>query len=374
MRRPTGCFWPTPAQELLLTVALADPPQAAAAWRELRPRLDLDHLERGSFTLLPLVYRALSEAAVHDSLLPRLKGIYRNTWTKGSLLLERARAASEALAAAGVPALLLGGVGSAVRYYGDVGLRPTVSVDLLVEPRAAPVASRILAGAGLEGPAIARAQLATFDHERGPYVLTTSIARDFVLRGDPQRAHAALRDAARSLDVRGTHVPVLAPGDELLAACVTGARSAPAPNVQWIADAATILRTSSNEIDWDRLVRLGREWGRTLRLRDSLEYLGRLPGVEVPAETVSLLEASPPTRRERLAHAWAAGSLNALGRLPETLGEHLLATADRPLSEALAGFARVLRERWGVRHGWQLPLAGGRRAGRMLLGGRSRSI
>ena len=81
----TGSFWPSPSQRELLEVALGTGEEAQAAWQRLRPTLDLDNLEPGSFALLPLVYQALVENGSDDSLLPRLKGIYKNTWVRNNL-------------------------------------------------------------------------------------------------------------------------------------------------------------------------------------------------------------------------------------------------------------------------------------------------
>jgi hypothetical protein len=72
-RVPSGAFWPSPLQELLLTGALAGPQEAVGAWREAAQRFNLDELEPGSFELMPLAYQNLSAAAYEDdALLARL--------------------------------------------------------------------------------------------------------------------------------------------------------------------------------------------------------------------------------------------------------------------------------------------------------------
>jgi Uncharacterised nucleotidyltransferase len=143
-----GYFWPSPAQERLLVVALGDDSEAIAAWLELRSRIQLERLEPGSFALLPLVYRTLGRVAADESLLPRLKGIYRSTWAKNNLLLERARETFEALSARRVEALLLGGLGSGIRFYGDYALRPTRAIEILVAPLARTAAVAALGQVG----------------------------------------------------------------------------------------------------------------------------------------------------------------------------------------------------------------------------------
>ena len=62
-------------QAALLRVALDDRPEAAVrSWQELRPSLDVEILEPGSFELMPLVYRNLTGAGVDDPELGRIEG------------------------------------------------------------------------------------------------------------------------------------------------------------------------------------------------------------------------------------------------------------------------------------------------------------
>ena len=125
-------FWPTRQQRLLLETALGDRSEAEAAWRELLPGLDLQAIEDGTFAALPLVYRALDAAVPDEPLLPRLKGMYRSTWARNTLLRERLAVSARALESAGVPFLLVGSIGAARRYYATLGLRPTPAIELLV--------------------------------------------------------------------------------------------------------------------------------------------------------------------------------------------------------------------------------------------------
>lgn len=71
---------PNPRQELLLQAALAEPDRAAKAWAALEPQLDLDNISYPEFRMLPLLYRNLSEVGVSHPSMPRLKGIYKQTW------------------------------------------------------------------------------------------------------------------------------------------------------------------------------------------------------------------------------------------------------------------------------------------------------
>jgi hypothetical protein len=342
-----GSFWPSPEQELLLAVAIGDEEQVARAWVDLRRRVDLDQLEPGSFALLPLVYRALSQAEVKDSRLERLKGIYRSTWAKNNLLVERAK---ETLAALDRRVILLGGIATALRFYGDLALRPTPTLDLLVEPEARASAAEALEGAGWTPTARGQTDWLV-DTEGRRCTLRASVASGLHGNGE-------LWDSAEQIELGDVDALVLSPTDELLATCVTGARAGPFRSIAWIPDAVFIIR--SGQVDWDRLVGLAIRSGQALRLRDSLAYLSSQAAV--PAEARDRLAAAPVTRRERVAHALTAGAVKGLGGFPHTLGEHLASGG------AMRSLPAFLRERWDLEHGWQLPFAAGRRAWRVLRG------
>jgi len=367
-----GTFWPSRRTRLVLLTALAEPERALEAWRELRPDLDLQTIEDTAFTALPLVYRRLEEAGVDDPDLPRLKGIYRNTWVRNTLLLERLRETVDACRSAELPVLLVGSIGAAVRHYDTLGLRPTGYLELLVPEEGLLRAVRALGGAGWSTRGRSRSEraapLVLYDDGGVLCLLRTRLAPDFV--APDAQAEAPFWAGARDVDLSGIRVRALAPGDDLLAAIVCGARASPIPSIQWIVDAAMILR-GSEEVDWTRLCRLAVERGQGLRVRDALEYVGRVAGRRAAPEVVDLLDAWRPSRRERIVHACTARRVPWLGSFPQAVGEHLAATAGRSSLATAAAFPAFLRERWGVKRAWQLPIAGGRRAVRNLVRGRT---
>ena len=365
-----GTFWPTPLQQQLLVAALADPPEAVAAWRALRPSLTFDELEPGSFELMPLVYRQLTAGGADDDLLSRLKGVYRKSWLVHNLLLERTKDTALALEEAGIRALFIEGAPLAVRYYPEPGLRYTSNVDVLVDDGALPAATAALAQASW----FARPQMGAgfggrhhlFDRDGHACVVRPSLAVDFVEPGDRAGSHAPLWEAAKRQEING--VPILVPQstDALLGVCVSGARRLPVPSTQWIVDATMILR--ADDVDWGRLVQIAVATGQAVRLRDSLSYLSTLPAPRPPRDAIEQLAAVRSSRRARLAHRAASGSHRRLGALPTIVSEHLAATAHESPVRAVAAFPDHLRRRWNVAHGWQLPFAAGRRAIRIFRG------
>ena len=361
-----GSFWPSRLQEQLLVVALGDPGEAAATWTRLRPQFVLDELEPGSFELMPLVYSRLAETVPDEPLLERLKGVYRREWVRSSVLAERTKEVASTLAAAGIRALFVEGVVLAARYYASPALRTSWFVDALVEEADAAGAVAALVGAGWSPPPAGppRERWALTAADRTVCVVRTRPAFDFVDRERPAGASAPLWEAAETFVLAGTTLQTPRPAETLLAVCAAGARVQEPPSLTWLVDAAMILRAGG--VEWSRLVDVAGARGQAPRVRDALEYLSRLPGVDVPAGPVRELAAARVTPRERLVHAFTSGSLGSAGSLPELAARHLAATAHASALDAVRTFPAHLRTEWGTAHAWQLPAAAARRAARRL--------
>lgn len=360
-KRPAGSFWPSPRERLVLLAALAEPDPALLAWQELRADFDLQTTEELAFAALPLAFHRLQAAGVDDPDLARLKGVYRSTWAKNTLLVERLRLTAKAFRSAEVPMLVVGSVGAALRYYETLGLRPTGYLELLVRGDDVVRAVRVLGSAGWStrgttrpGPA---APLPLFDDAGGVCLLRTRLAPDFVLAtGEP--AETPLWEAVAEIDANGTSVAALSPADDLLAAIVTGARANPIRSVQWIVDAAMILR-APEQVDWDRLCRTGIARGQGVRLGAAFEYLRPLLGSAPPPAVRESLDRRKPSARERIVYACTSRSVSGLRH---AVGEHLAATTGRSAWATACRFPGFFRDRWDLEHSWQLPVAGSRRA------------
>ena len=361
-----GSFWPSGSQERLLAVALGEPDDVLEAWRSVRPDFVLDELEPGSFELMPLVYSRLAEALPDEPLLERLKGVYRREWVRSSVLAERTKEVAATLRAAGIPVLFVEGAVLAARYYPSPALRTSWFVDALVDGDNAAPALAALEAAGWSSPPDGppRERWALTATDRTVCVVRTAPAYDFVDPITPAGSNAPLWEGAETYELGGADIRTTRPAETLVAVCAAGARVQEPASLTWLVDAAMIVRSAP--VDWSRVVAVARSRAQALRLRDALTYLDRLPGVEVPPDAVRELAAAPVTRRERLVHALAGGSLGSAGALPELAGRHLAATAHASALDAAFSFPERLRAEWGTPHTWQLPGAFARRVARRL--------
>lgn len=364
-RRLAGTFWPSAQQELLLKAAFLPDERAAAAWEEARGSLDLETLREGTFGVMPLLYRRLSEERPNEPLLDRIKGTYRRTWYANNLLLEGVRPALGELQAAAVELLALDGAGLGPRYYGDIGLRKIPYVELLIRPSGILATKKALTAAGFapyDGDGENVAPTAFLNEREQTVVRSATVPLDLVVPGAQPRSADPLWEGAVAVKLADAELRTLGPADSVLFALATGATwTWPLPTVQWAVDVLAII-TAEPELDWDRLSRLAIERRVAPRVHDGLAYLVDTLQAPVPAEVLETLAACRVTARERLGHRLSGRRLRYAGGMPRTIAAYARLSSQRPAWRAAAAFPGFLRDTWELEHTWQIPVRGVRKA------------
>ncbi|TMC48072.1 MAG: hypothetical protein E6J14_13290 [Chloroflexi bacterium] len=92
-----------------------------AAWTEVAPRLDLDHLTAGGADVLPLLAYRLSTLGVDHPLLPSMVSIQRHTWYANQLLLHQL--STQLQWTRREPPVVFGQAATAIAYVPTVALR-----------------------------------------------------------------------------------------------------------------------------------------------------------------------------------------------------------------------------------------------------------
>jgi hypothetical protein len=368
-----GHFWPSPLQEDLLRAALLGPEEAAAAWRALRPRLDLDDVwDPEVHRILPLVASRLREAGADDPDLPRLQGLARRTWYENQLRVDRAAPVIGALEEAGIATLLLKGMPLALRYYESVALRPMSDVDVLVPTRQAPEAMALLGDGGWtwdprflnhfhHGVAMTRRE-ETLD-------LHWHLGLPFILADDEPGSDDAFWAAAEPLALGEIATRTLDPTDMLLHVCVHGGWSDSAATVRWVADAMTVLRTAGDRIDWGRLEEHVRRRRLTLLVSEPLRYLAEVVGAPVPAEVRARIAAMPTSARERASRRRSIGPVGGegiAGRTRMLAAQWGRTSAGWSRARALRELPFFLQQAWSLDSVWAVPTTAVRKVSRRL--------
>lgn len=372
--------WPTPPQARALGAALrlgslARP--AIEAWAE---RFTPGQVDPGTLRLLPLVHENAREHGVNTPWDVRLAARRRNASKQVSHSLEAARTTVALLEERGIEALLLKGVPLAVLYYRAPELRPMADIDVLVRVEAVTKAldalrgSRIRrteTGAGASFDALGAHALALAD-ENGRCIDLHWHVFDGCFRSDDDDA---LWARSRSWTLNGHQVRALSAADQLLHVCVHGHRWIHVPSCRWVADAVTIVRSATTDLDWDVVLREARSRSFTAVLREALPYLCEVTGEPeiVPASVLNELKRARVSWREGTAQRARTiapelrGGLMSLGLHADSYARFRRSGA---IGGGISGWREMARRTWGLTQLRHLPLAiltrGTRRIGQIL--------
>ena len=297
--QPAGCL-PNPRQKLLLRAALSLGPEAVAAWERWEREGGLDHLDDGSFRLLPLVGGNLSAQGYRGPHSNRLKGIHRQAWSRNQVLFSQVRPLLQAFHDAGTPVLLMKGAALASQVYPDTGCRPMRDIDILVPPAGARELWEKLEAArwralywrprsrslpesffrfrhamDFEAPSGGRVDL----HWHALYLCCHP-------NGDE-----IFWEHARPMEFLGIPLQTSSPTAHLLGICVHGIVWSETPPIRWVADSILLLRRFPG-LDWERLVRASLRLDVVPYVRRALEYLRSEFDAPVPAEVLATLSGA----------------------------------------------------------------------------------
>jgi len=244
-----------PGDHAIIRACLADSHDLVAALDECFSRTDPDDYGHSAQQLFGFLYRRLVDEDLDHPTKPALGRVYKRTWHQTQLLIFRARPLFARLEALGArPLVLKGGAMASSAYYDDLGVRPLMDLDVLVDrPLVAP--------------------LVDWAEANGWRVSKGLDARDFYLvhhaidledgAGGAVDVHWALlvqgRDATRDLELvhsgesatlNDLPIEVLPPTFQLFH---TVAHAKP-EGIRHLVDVVNIVRAYPDQIDWDLLV------------------------------------------------------------------------------------------------------------------------
>jgi hypothetical protein len=396
---------PSPLQTLLLHACLdSDPATASLHFEEWQRQLDLDHIDFGSYRLLPLLWKRIEALGFNSRDRDRIKGVYRRTWYANQLVLARASLLVQALAARQIPAMLIKGAALALSNYGDPGQRPMDDVDLVVPFAAAQPAVDTLLEAGwvaeptpLTGTRVAVAgahaswtagprRRELFDDAyfqarhahgfRGPGGTGADLhwffsQGNFDPRLDEDVWQRAIPLPQRAGTGRWGNTLVPSPADHLLLLLVHGSRWNPIPPVRWVADSVILIRSAGPDLDWNQFERSAEARGQTATVAVMLAYLDREFHCGIPADVPGRLAAVPVSASARRR---AELSMNPPGMSAGLAELALLYQRYRWLRRSggrtpSRGFPGYLRHILGAPSLWALTRYVGQELGRRWTGG-----
>lgn len=300
---PANFYLATPNQDLLLKATLFSGKDALEAWSKWRDAVDWEgHLEPGSFRLLPLLYNNLHKHGVDDPAMGKLKGIYRQAWSKNQTLFHEMAKVIEFLQNAGIKTMLLKGASLSLLYYKNNGARPMTDIDVLVPLKQARLANELLQKAGWTSSL----PLTELDLIYGHAIqLNNRMDKEFDLHWRPFNG---CRDEHEkdfwdgAIPVKMANVDSLAPNptDMLFHVIIHGMAWNPIPPIRWIADATILINSKDFTIDWQRLIKTAQKHHLNLRLKRGLQYLHDNFHLLIPASVMTTIINLPVSYLEKI--------------------------------------------------------------------------
>jgi len=308
----------SPSTQALLHAVLTPEtnPSAIARWLAAT---DIERLEAGQFQLLPLLYQQLHGRADGHPWLPRLKGIYRRAWVANQLALKAAHAALEVLAAARLPALLIGPAALSLTVYADPATRPIGAALVLTPAAARQAAIQALTAAGWQ-PSPGTDNLAAPRFERWqaghlfvkPHSATEPLQVRLCWHGLAQAPSPAWSaqwfDRAAPLANPSIQASTLDPTDQLLHSLA----ASPALELIPLVDGQRLI--TQHPIDWLRFVRLAAASRLTFMLGERLALIQGLSGLHLPDRLLTELQQTDSPGYA--ATAWRLDQINPWERSP----------------------------------------------------------
>jgi hypothetical protein len=355
MNEPLGNR-PSEEQGLVLHAALDDRDDALTAWRRWRQIVDFDAVDHGSARLLPLAYRNLGPDSLDAEAALRLKDLYRRSWSHNQVIFKRAGEAIGVLGSAGIATLVTKGASLAILAYGDVGVRPMDDVDVLVPIDRTEDAIEALSAAEWSPDHDDPSSWTQVHHSLGFAGQDSgNVDLHWFSLWQPANDEELWR-ASVSLELAGVATRAPSPADQLLLACVHGTPWSPLSPFRWIADAATVVRSAGDRLDWAHLVSEAKRRRLTVATGAALTYLRDEFAVAVPEKALEQLREAPVSRHELAAFRAACRPDSPLRTLRMAWDRYRrLRDLDTGAPQP-AGFVQFARRFWGLESVWQLPL------------------
>ncbi|MCP4399603.1 MAG: nucleotidyltransferase family protein [bacterium] len=292
--------WLTPYQELLLRAIFLQKEDGLQAWEQWISRVDIDTLDSDSYQLLPQLYQNLNRYGIEHPAIPRMKGMYRYTWSKNQQLIYQVAPLLEMLYETGIRPLLLGDAVMAANYYNDYGLRRIDSIEFYVPE------SQVVATIGqckevcwIPVKPIPEASFVYYvsNHHRCRFNNESGQSCILHWRLFPPYLHMRSEDIfwndAVPLIQKNVQGSTLNSADQLLYLSIHGIALKRLPSLQWIADMMTILHAAQGEIDWQRLLIQAERLHMVLSMRMGLSYLHETFDAPIPLHILRRFKLLP---------------------------------------------------------------------------------
>lgn len=267
----------------------------------------------------PVLYAALRGRVLSGQAIGQgLRGAYLHAAARNRIWLRELDAALQALAAAGIPVIVLKGAALASAVYADPALRPMTDLDLLIQSEQVPAATAALLAAGYSPPLPGHCPLADRLASNSEMVLCqrdppyTLLELHWHLFDSPHYRRAVdvawFWQTALAGQIAGRAGLILGPEAQILHLCGHLALhhegeqpgGYPSPKLLWHVDVGEVIHRYGEQMDWALVLEKAQAYDLILSLQLVLGRVDALWPGRVPAGPLTQLRnltASPVERR-----------------------------------------------------------------------------
>ncbi len=300
--------WPNQAQLTLLKAALLPPDQAEEYWHKFVAAYDLQKLDHGCNQVLPMVFINLKDRLKSDVNEKTCRSSYKYVWANNHLLMHDLKALLVLLEQHNLKVCLLKGAAFIGHYYPDYGMRVMGDIDLLVSPQQMPELVDVIESnqykiCSSQEETNARNLLKlfharSFENSRGTefdihqYISKFLVNEEFTER---------VWQNAKTIDIFGIKrsAYVLHPTYQLLHTVLHGLQYAPVSSIRWIVDAANLLGSHCDDVDWEEMRDICAEYHLNLPMKMALHFLNKEFDLPIPQYILAHFNDVEVTNRDK---------------------------------------------------------------------------
>ncbi|WP_168502458.1 nucleotidyltransferase family protein [Anabaena sp. UHCC 0187] len=341
----------------LLQAALLSDKTGLNSWQQWRETVDIENIDTESYRLLPLLYRNLSAQEVIDVHIARLKGVYRRTWVENQVLFQVITPILKSFQDKGIKSLLLKDAALNLHYYCDNGLRMISNLELLIQPSDALIGINLLQNLGWQVTGKVPQEILPFSQAIG---FKNSSNQSFILRwhlfadGFAEKAEHDFWKNTIITQLGELSIHILNPTDQLLYIC--GALKNQVISSNRLADAAIIINTSENQIDWKQLIIKAQEYRLVLVLKNMITALQEILNISIPSSILTeIMNLSISRFEDREYQIMTQENNSVLDRLNLRYYQYARMVSDENGKSNFLGFTQYLQYLWGLENLWQVP-------------------
>ena len=266
-----GWLPPGPSDVMALRAVLEKDPSGSLI-TEVLDAMVADRLSDASLRLLPILHPLLVRREVHHPAVARIAGFYRQTRGRNLVLAHTAAEVMGALDERGQVGVCSRGLASALAYYPDLGMRPTVDINVTasagVDLGELQRTLTTRGGLQLTSKFISRRSLVLRD-ARGFNIAIRSVVDESTRVTLPD--DVLLRDSV-SVAVGADQLAVLSPEYLFCDVIHRGLRYRSPVSARWVADAVMAVR-SAQSFDWRRVQEYADLFGVSATLQTGINWL-----------------------------------------------------------------------------------------------------